>query len=55
MSFLRKLMFWRTSPDNETAPAGNDPTAQSPEELEYQAEREEQLLQDERQQDNLAP
>jgi hypothetical protein len=55
MGFLRKLMFWRSSPDDATAPATDDPTSQSPEELEYEAEQEEQLLRDERAQDDLAP
>jgi hypothetical protein len=52
---LRKLMFWRKSPPSETSRPLHDDTSPRPAELEYEAEREEQLLQDERDQDNLAP
>lgn len=52
--FLRKLMFWRKSPAGE-APRPIDDTSLTPEELEYQAEREEELIQAEREQDDVAP
>ena len=52
--FLRKLMFWRKPPESAAARPADD-TSLTPEELEYQAEREEQLIQDEREQDDVAP
>ena len=53
-NFLRKLMFWRRSSDGEAARPSDD-TSPRPAELEYEAEQEEQLLRDERAQDDLAP
>jgi hypothetical protein len=53
-NFLGKLMFWRKSPDGEASRPAED-TSLTPEELEYQAEREEQLIQEEREQDDIAP
>jgi hypothetical protein len=50
-------MFWRKSPEAEASGSNgpNDDTSPTPEELEYEAEREEKLLQERRDQDNLAP
>jgi hypothetical protein len=52
---LCKLMFWRKSPESEAAQPLRDDTSPKPAELEYEAEREEQLLQDRREQDDVAP
>jgi hypothetical protein len=59
-NFLRKLMFWRKSPEGEASgplPSSgpNDDRSPTPEELDYQAEREEELLEDRREQDDVAP
>jgi hypothetical protein len=54
-NFLQKLMFWRKSPDDQTSRRASDDTSLTPAELEYEAEREEQLLQERREQDDVAP
>jgi hypothetical protein len=59
-NFVRKLMFWRKSTDGEASgpvPSGraNDSTSPTQEQLDYQAEREEQYLQERREQDDLTP
>ena len=58
-NFMQKLMFWRKTPDGQASggsPSGpNDGTSLAPEELEYQAESEEKLLEERRDEDDLAP
>jgi hypothetical protein len=59
-NFLRKLMFWRKSPDGEASspvPTGGADDSPSPtqEELDYEAEREEKYLEERREQDDVAP
>jgi hypothetical protein len=59
-NFLRKLMFWRKSTDGEASgpvPSGtaNEGTSPTQEQLDYQAEREEEYLQERREQDDLTP
>jgi hypothetical protein len=53
-NFLRSLMFWRKSPEGE-ASGPTDESSPRPAELEYQAEREEELLQARHEDDEGAP
>ena len=59
-SFTQRLMFWRKAPEGEASapspgPGQSEPTSLAPEELEYEAEREETLLEERRDEDRLAP
>jgi hypothetical protein len=53
-------MFWRKSPEGDASgplPSSgpDDDTSPTPEELDFQAEREEELIEDRREQDDVAP